>query len=414
MDTQGNNTPQQSADKIYNIDKIENATFVTQAPAMENKPFNEYLTKELLAAIRPYSKPATKFMELVKDKPDWNQRASISDQAKDILAYSFVGVLGIQLRKLMAIGKESISENKQRNYIDNCISTGKRSLQILCFALISDLWNKKKEKDYSLSAEQEDILKHFFEDLIEMGVRDYMVLFRNLYALYKTNNFEFPLPELTDTESQLQPDSDLSKACEQMHIICETADTDKYTLKNCEEAEIQLTKLLSGLSFLAAYKMVSMKGIGYEEVRNTTPRYLHNYIALGFDSKINVNTERLNYLDAPMSTDCILLFKGNYLHSINLFPFIIDLNALTFEGGVKIFFYSCMAMDDNTMNFRFLEDNSIESISYSDTLKADTQINDLLEDKEKRKKIKLDTVFLQFREAKNTILGEINIDLSDN
>ena len=170
--------------------------------------------------------------------------------------------------------------------------------------------------------------------------------------------------------------------------------------------------MLTAVSFLASYKMVSIKSIGYEEARNSAPKYLHNYVSLGFDSKININTERLNYIDTPVYTDSILLFKGNYLNSVNLFPFIIDMNTLTLEGGVKICFYSSIDMDEKSISFRFLEDNSIENISFSETMRPGSLINEILEDKEKHKKLKLDSVFIQFAEAKKAILG--SSDHNDN
>jgi len=409
MEPTGNVTTIQNGQTIINIKNLDNANFNLR---QDNKPFNEYLTKELINAIKPYSKPAMRFMELVKDKPDWNQRASISDQAKDILAFSFVGVLGIQLQNLMAIGKESFSDSKQRNYIDNCISTAKKTLQILCFALLSDLWNHKKEKNIALSGENTAILTHFFEDWMEMGVKDYEALLKNLYQLFKDHELEMTLSELKEFGGHLLPESKFSVACNKLYEISETADTEKYIPDNCGEAEKQLTDMLTAVGFLASYKMVSIKSIGYEEIRNSTPKYLHNYVALGFDSKININTERLNYIDTPVYTDSILLFKGNYLNSINLFPFIIDMNTLTLEGGVKICFYSSIDMDEKSISFRFLEDNSIESISFSETMKPGALMNELLEDKEKHKKLKLDSVYIQFAEAKKAILGLS--DVNDN
>jgi hypothetical protein len=412
MDATGGNTTIQQGQTIINIANLNNANFGGNT---SNQPFNELMTRDLLAAIRPYSKPATKFMELVKDKPDWNQRASISDQAKDILAYSFVGVLGIQIRKLMAIGKEQPSEAKLRSYIDNSIVTAKRTIQILCFALLSDMWKIKKEKEHSLSASQEDVIKHFFEDWLELSIKDLFVLLHNLYDFYRDHNLPFPIPELTELSGSFAADSDLSKTALLLDQISETPDSDKYSAKNCTEVEMQLTHLLSAFSFLAAYKMVSIKSINYEEMPNNAPRYLHNYISLGFDSKINANTERYNYLDTPITTDSILLFKGNYMNGIVLFPFIIDLNALVLEGGVKICFYSSMDMDENCINYCFLEDNRTEKINFSDVLKGGVEINEVLEDREKRKKLKLDNVFLQFKEAKKTILGtfEFNLSLED-
>ena len=405
----GTSTTIQTGDKIFNIGVINNATFGT---VLENRPFNEYLTRELMNAIKPHCPIAGKYLELVKAKPDWYQVADLSNKAKEIIAANFAGVIGIQLRKLMAIGKEQISDNKLHNYIEHCIHTAKRTIQIICFSLLSDLWNLKKSNNFPINAGANDKIKLFFENWIELNFKEYIELLNSLLSLFKDNNLPYAVPEIAALQNQMVPESNIMKAVNQLQQITDLPDTGKYTIKNCDDAETSLTNLLSELSFLSLYKMVSIKSIGYEEIRNDVPHYLHNFIPLGFDSKSNINTEKLNYLDKPISTDSILLYKGNYLNGINLFPFVIDLNALTFEGGVKICFFSAIDMDENNMNFCFLEDNSIESITCSDVLKSGAPINEIIEDKEKRKKLKLDTIFMQFREAKATLSGADSIDLS--
>lgn len=86
--------------------------------ANETKAFNEVLTRQLMEALPEYSNPARKFMEKASIIPDWESVVRVSDKAKDILAYSLVGVLGIHLRKLFAIGKETDSADKQKRYLD--------------------------------------------------------------------------------------------------------------------------------------------------------------------------------------------------------------------------------------------------------------------------------------------------------
>ncbi|HZH95028.1 MAG TPA: hypothetical protein VEY06_04045, partial [Flavisolibacter sp.] len=90
-----------------------------------NKPipnvFNESLTRRLIEALQPYSPRAKKFLENAsRMAPAWETQARFSDPAKEIIAFSFVGVLGTQLRKVMAIGKEEISVNKVNKYLRNC------------------------------------------------------------------------------------------------------------------------------------------------------------------------------------------------------------------------------------------------------------------------------------------------------
>jgi hypothetical protein len=190
-------------------------------------------------------------------------------------------------------------------------------------------------------------------------------------------------------------------------------DKAQFSLADCFSAERQLTFVLRQLAFLAAYRMVSIKDVAYDEMRNSPPRYLHSYTALGVDSKRNINAERINYAEAPINTHAILLFKGRYLQSINLFPFVIDLNALTYEGGSKVCFYSCQDIADSSLNYRFMEDNSLENIIYKKTKTEETDLNQLMMDQDKRIDFNLDFVFLQFQEAKKTVLQNNGVEEDD-
>lgn len=383
----------------------ENNNFINPREPVKNV-FNEILTRRLAEAIQVYSPRARKFLEnATRMASDWEKQTRFSDPAKEIIAFSFVGVLGIQLRKLMAIGKEDMSENKQRKYLENCQLTSKRALQLLCFALISKLWDYKKDKNYMLSSAQTVTCKNFFNDEFELDINGFINLLKTLIDVFTDNNLDFPISELNEFKISLQADSDFMKACASLQAINGLLDKSSYTLNDCNEAENRLSTVLETLKFLANYKMVSIKSIGYFEMRNSKPHYLYNYTALGIDSKSNVNQERVNYAEAPINTDAVLLYKGSYQQNLNLFPFIIDVNALAFEGGAKICFYASNDNADGSLNYNFLEDNSLVNITNTETLKPGCDINELLLDPKKRKDMRFDTVFTLFQEAKKAVTG---------
>jgi hypothetical protein len=373
--------------------------------AEENKVFNEVLTRQLIEALPAYSKNAHKFLEKASNIPDWESIARVSDKAKDILAYSFVGILGIQLRKLFAIGKEPNSEDKQRRYLTNTILTAQRALKLINFALLSRFWDQQKNQSIELNDAQRGQLQAFFADEFGMDIMGTLHLLINLANIFEAHKLEWPISDLESLLPFLNTDSDLAKTCERLQQLGVALDKNQFTLADCFAAERQLTYLLEKLAFLAAYRMVSIKNITYNEMRNSPPRYLHSYTVLGIDSKRNVNTERVNYVEGPISTQAILLFKGRYQQSINLFPFLIDLNALTDEVGAKVCFYSHQDMADGSLNYQFMDDNSFQNITYQQIWKEDIDINDLMIDQDKRSAYNLDSVFLQFQEAKKDLLG---------
>jgi hypothetical protein len=381
--------------------------------AEENKAFNEVLTRQLIEALPAYSKPARKFLEKAAAIPDWESVVRVSDKAKDILAYSFVGVLGIHLRKLFAIGKEPTSEDKQRRYLANTALTAQRALKLLSFALLSQLWDRQKGKAVTLSGEQQQSLRAFFEDEFGLDITGNLQLLSALMHIFREHQIDWPMPELESLLPQLEPESGFTASCNRLKELSVALDKNQFTLADCFAAERQLAYLLEKLAFLAAYRMVSIKNITYNEMRNAPPRYLHSYTVLGIDSKRNINTERVNYVEAPISTQAILLFKGRYQQSINLFPFLIDVNALTDEVGAKVCFYSHQDIADGSLNYQFMDDNSYENITYRQTWNEGDDMNQLMMNPDKRRDYNLDSVFLQFQEAKKALLAEEGNDPGD-
>lgn len=368
--------------------------------------FNEKLTRRLIEAIQAYSPRAKKFLENAnRMAADWETQTRFSDPAKEIIAFSFVGILGIQLRKLMAIGKEEISENKKRKYLENCQLACKRALQLLCFTLISKLWDYKKDKNFTLSPEQATTCKNFFDDEFEWDIKGFTSLLKTLTDVFTDNGLDLPIPELNECKPSLDNGSNFTIACDKLHVIDKLLDTSSYTIADCIDAENNLTTVLETFKFLVNYKMVSIKSIGYFETRNSKPHYLYMYTALGVDIKSNINQEKVNYAEAPINTDAVLLYKGTYQQNVNLFPFIIDVNALAYEGGAKICFYACHDNADGSLNYNFLEDNSKVNIANTETIKPGIDINELLMDPKKRKDMRFDSVFTLFQEAKKAVTG---------
>lgn len=377
----------------------------------ESKTFNEFLIRRLIERLVPYSRPAARFLPIANKKvPDWETIQAISKNAKAIIVYSFVGVLGIQLQKLFAIGTEEgiLPETRQRKYIDNCIFTAKRTFKLVNFAFLSKLWDiKSNQQTVNLTEQERSTIQHFFEDGFEMDILAQLQFLKTLYGIFKSNNLELPFSGLEHFDKQLTPKSSLTKACQKLQTINQRFDKSQIQLSDCFAAEKQLVTVLETFIFLAAYKMVSIRKISYDEMRNQTPRYIHNYTILGIDAKQNVNSERMVTDEVPINTDAILLYKGKgrYQESLNLFPFIIDMNTLTFENKAKVCFYDSKDFGDGSLNYRFLKDNKISNIVFEDIESKEPNVAKIIADEELFKTLKLDMVSKQFYEAQKVILS---------
>ena len=390
----------QYADKIYNIEHINEANF---GFVTGKRAFNESLTKELIETIRPFCIPANKFYARVQGITDWQQQTRISDKAKEIIAYSFVGVIGIQLSKLMAIGKEAFSDEKQRKYIHKSITIIKRTFDLVNFALLSKLWDIQKEQPLKITTQHKNTLAQFFDRNFEQSIEEQFALLESLHHLYIENQLDIPLPELQFENSK----ATLANICKDIEQLNKVLDRGEYSLIDCFEAETKLAAFFQYFAFLVNYDMASIKRIGYKQMRHVDPRYLHRFAALGIDSKANVNAEKVIYTPDTVHTDAVLLYKGgNYQNNINLFPLVIDYNALTFESGVAIYFYQGKDIADGSLEYRFLETEEKIQIEKKGIIQDGMDYNQLMLKEENQIAINLDQVIAAFEEARRTVLND--------
>ena len=390
----------QYAEKIYNIEHINEANF---GFLVGKKAFNAHLTKTLVEAMPPDRIRARRFLEKATNFPDWEHQLQISDRAKEIIACNFVGVIGIQLSKLMAIGKEDLTEVKQGKYIEKCVQIAKRSLELVGFMLLSKLWDAQRGQPRRFSDLEKQLLAKRFDGVFEPTILDGFQLLKALCEIFANPAYqlEAPIAEMEQLNALCQPDSPFHEACKTLYALNQKLDRTQFDLLTCYEAETQLTTFLEHFIFLVNYRMASIKHIGFRQSRNTDPGYLHRYAALGIDNKANIDAEKMKYTPQTVETDSVLLYRGsNYEQSINLFPFVIDYNALTFEHGAKICFFRAVDLLDENLEYLFLEDHSTIRIKWQGIKKPDTDLNELMSSEANQRILNLDHVVDQFRAAK--------------
>lgn len=397
----------QHADKIYNIQHIDEANF---GFLTGKRAFNEELTSRLLNAMQAHTPAAGRFMAKVNNRPAWERNPKISDKAKEIIIYSFVGPIGIQLSKLFAIGKAPLSEAKQKDYLSKCLHIVEYTLDLLCFALLSRLWDRQTQEPTDLPQPLYQAIQHRldYDETTEFNLRHQLDLLCALYRYYLNDEPELPLPELQALDERLQARSELYTSIAELQKLADALHQEQYSLLDCHAAEQQLANFLSAFAFLCAYKMASIHEIGYRKVRNSDPRFIHRYTALGIDSKAQKDAEQLRYVPDTSYTDAVMLFKGDhYREGINLFPFVIDYNALSFEHGAMISFFKSKRFEDDNLEFLFLESREVRILEPQGLLGEDTAYEDILMDNEKRKQLNQDVVLASFRQARDTILNDI-------
>jgi DNA-directed RNA polymerase subunit L len=402
------------ADKIYNIEHINEANFGVMT---SNKVFNGVLTKELIYILKEKEKPKNFLGKLRPEhKDNWHSVRQLLNEAQVTLADTFVWVIGWELRRLFAIGNEVEDiEKKVDKYIKHCIITCRISVQLINYLFISNLWDEKRKKSKVNADADKEPIRDFFTSQRKPLLSDLHKLFQKLIEIYKSNKLEYPInkDDFGDINEFLKSDSKFNQACADLESL-ETLDIlrEPYGLGHCHTAELALTTVLSSFIFLANCHLVTMKKIEYEESRNLAGRYIKDLNILENKEEKSFR-RRLIYDDSPGMTYSV--FLKNKDKSINLFPFLLDYNALIDADGFQLFFYRLW--DRKTgLHYFSIESDDEKIIDYRDAkaesvvkIKDEEQKNDL------QKKIRLNLVTEQFEKAMNTILDtEISFKSEEN
>jgi hypothetical protein len=296
-------------------------------------------------------------------------------------------------------------ETKIDEYINHCFSTYRISLQLINFLFISKLWDEKN-KNRNIETGKNPI-NNFFNANRELKLTELRSLFQALIGIFRANQLEFPLDtsDLGDIDDFLQPDSKFNKACIELEKL-EAMDPGKemYGLGHCHTAEISLTTVLKSFIFLTNYQLVTLKKIEYEESRNNAARYIKDLNILE-NNETKTLLRYLKYDNTPQLTYSV--FFRNKNRSVNLFPFLLDYNALTNESDFQLFFYQCRDGESGLRYFSIKSEKE-EIINYMATATESLEIKSEDQKNELQKNIRLDLVTKQFEEAMNTILGTNN------
>ena len=378
-----------------------------------------YLCRKLTEAISSYNNDARDFLNKYKDVPNWETQERYTRKANGYIISGFVGVLGMLLQKVIAIGISAFTSTSSRNYIEVCITTATRTLQLLSFSFISKLWDYKKENKFEFTSEQADVLENFFNSEIELNVLDYVKLLQTLVNIFEDQKIVYPFSEFD--KDCFNEGSCLNKTCKNLAEIENKLDSGQIVYSTAFEAENELAEFLSALSFLAAYKMVSIKEITYNDIRNEEVKYLHSYTFLGVDNDDKLFSSKYKYDARPVSNDAVLIYKDVYQQGLNLFPFIIDINALTNETEVRICFYTYY--EERKKKLTYADINKIGSdenkdisgpeqvvIQFNDDVEKDLESNvehditGLIKDQGKFKNLQWNTVYKIFQTAQKGIL----------
>ena len=333
-------------DKHYHSNRL-----VTQN--YENSKVSEpniFLLKSVYSKIK-HNNPIIEQLRqiyLVKKKP----KPTLMEVTEGILR-SFLAPISEELRRLFT------SDLLEFNYgrLSAIHLVYQRTVQLLAFILLSNLWDNKDNS--TLSDEQRQLIQVFFE------LDEFTYLNFDFFKFIKTL---IPIIENHFIEEIVQVDfSDNSPISKSVHflknipslILDASLKDDEIRKKSCQRAEVELTTFLKEFHALVKYKLLVVKNIKILQFKNNEPEYVHEVVELD-NNKNHEMTDYTQKFKPHTDSEAVILFKNQANAGLNLSPFVIDENTLIGEKNSKIYFYA-YAKTAKEFIFSSINDKAVRS-----------------------------------------------------
>jgi hypothetical protein len=299
------------------------------------------INEELIRAV---------FDEMVKHKPSLQKYLIVDeDEDDEEIDYRILGdqiiknfpwPVGVELRRLFSGSMRELD----RMRLDQIFKTIERTMQFLCFVMLSQMWNDKNRDKINIP---ESISKDFESRFTVLSMGNFTWLIRAIGKLYSETKVEWFMPEMgekLDKKFYAALDFWVPERNEIGHYQINL--NQEEIEKRCVEYEEKLTYILQSIAFLAKYKLVSVREIKVRKPKNQDARF-HHVIDLLNSSDSDFAAKEIDETIFSESNAVLLMKTIKAIEEyLNLSPLIIDTNSEVLDTkekfGIKkdIFMYT--------------------------------------------------------------------------
>ena len=267
---------------------------------------NQWLVQGVIETIVTYNPIAEIFIKAVEKIPNWQSQTRYRNAGLTILQSSFIGVVGIYLKKISAISNYSFSVEKLKEYIKNTYFLSLHLLDMINSIHISTLWDFSLKQQIDLNDKNKEIVRQFFEQTVERDMKFSFDLLITLVDILKTNKIENPVPEIINLDEQIFIDSELHNAFSKIEQIYINIQKQEPNGEDSFWVEKSLTDILISFNFLAKYKIQAVKSVDYHSIRTMEEFFIHKLSFYGLSAisteqnkiiseKIQFSTKKINF-----------------------------------------------------------------------------------------------------------------------
>jgi hypothetical protein len=289
------------------------------------------------------------FDEMLKHKASLSKIVASEDEDEELVDYriladliikNFPWPIGVELRRLFSGSMRQLD----RMRLDQIFKTIERSMQFLSFVMLSQVTKAKQEGKLVIP---ESFSKEFNNRFFVLSLGSFSWMIRAIGNLFQDQKIEWFMPEMSDcfdNKFYAALDFWIPERNEIGHYQINL--TQEEIEKRCVEYEEKLTFILQRISFLAKYKLVSVKEIKVIKSKIKEATFHHVFDLLNSsDSDFKAN----EFHDTTFTdSHSVLLMKNikSIDEYLNLSPLIIDTSTEVLDTKEKfdlkkdIFMYS--------------------------------------------------------------------------
>ncbi len=289
------------------------------------------------------------FDEMLKQKPSLSKMVYTEEDdgelpdyriLADLIIKNFPWPIGVELRRLFSGSMRQLD----RMRLDQIFKTIERSMQFLCFVMLSQMVKSKEERNLLIP---ESFSKEFRSRFLVLSLGNFSWIIRAIGNIYREQKIEWFMPEMSecfDNKFYGALDFWVPERNEIGHYQINL--TQEEIEKRCVEYEEKLTFILQRISFLARYKLVSVKEIKVIKSKMNEAAFHHVFDLLNSSD----SDFKANEFQEPTFTESnsVLLMKNikSLDEYLNLSPLIIDTSTEVLDSKEKfeikkdIFMYS--------------------------------------------------------------------------
>jgi hypothetical protein len=299
---------------------------------------NEALIRQVFAEMVKYKTSLSKMV--TTDDEDEDEELPDYRILADLIIRNFPWPIGVELRRLFSGSMRQLD----RMRLDQIFKTIERSMQFLSFVMLAQLAKAREEDSIEIPGSFRNEFKNRFF-VLSLGNFSWMI--RAIGNLFQEQKIEWFMPEMSecfDNKFYGALDFWVPERNEIGHYQINL--TQEEIEKRCVEYEEKLTFILQRISFLAKYKLVSVKEIKVIKSKIKKAAFHHVFDLLNSsDSDFKANEFQESTFTESHS---VLLMKSikSIDEYLNLSPLIIDTSTEVldtkekFEIKKDIFMYS--------------------------------------------------------------------------